>query len=679
MGHGSGRRKCEKIGAVQKIKPGICQGLCKFSVGMILVSMMGSKRLFKRLVLSAALVTMELAAGMGLVMAPVSSFAAGKEDCIAADCAVDKTGQKDALVEKDERLAREGDAAAQLALGLRYLMGNGVSADEAKAQEWLLKAAKQDNVAAQVSLATTLAFESDRQDLSAAAMWFEKAADAGNVQAMSELVRLYETGRGVDRDMAKADEWQKRARSRTEAQKLERVWKMALADSARWMKTVPQAVGADGKAIGGKKDVFDMAALKRAADNGDDLAQTVLGALLATGDGVARNEALAVDWFKKAADSGNVQAQAVLGELFALGWGGLKKDEEAAARWMEKAALGNLVPAEAEWGSMLMEGKGVKKDPAKGLSWIAKAAQEGDGRARLVLASMMLGQGDREGAATWFAGAAAVGDPDVLSALGAFYGWGDGPVAGESEKLSEVRRYAQRDESEAQLMMGLLYGEGWGTKRDPKQAEYWFDKAAGQNDPEVWLPLGLFYAETGRDDKAAEAFARAVAEGGFSLAVDGELLQLVFVDSGKMPDLGSALKQAGSVKKPAAVSDGVKATKKSDIGDVKKPDSDERSVRVAKKRAFLSGQAEKGNPAAQLMMARIIGQGWGVAKDEKKAASLRSAGMAGMCAALKEKAGEEPLCSSDTAVPHDEVAVSASGKKSNENGSNGLKVTEAVK
>lgn len=55
-----------------------------------------------------------------------------------------------------------------------------------------------------MALATMLAFESDRQDLPAAAMWFSKAADAGNVQAMSELVRLYETGSGVTRDMAKA-------------------------------------------------------------------------------------------------------------------------------------------------------------------------------------------------------------------------------------------------------------------------------------------------------------------------------------------------------------------------------------------------------------------------------------------------------------------------------------------
>lgn len=107
----------------------------------------------------------------------------------------------------------------------------------------------------------------------------------------------------------------------------------------------------------------------------------VLGGLLATGDGVAKNDVAALEWFKKAADSGNGQGLAVLGELTALGWGGLKRDEVAAARLTEKAALEGLVFAQAEWGSMLMEGKGVKKDRPKGCRWIAKAAQEGDGRA----------------------------------------------------------------------------------------------------------------------------------------------------------------------------------------------------------------------------------------------------------------------------------------------------------
>lgn len=623
------------------------------------VSLMGFYG-FKRRFCSA------LVLAAGCLLAQPVSFALESKDCLTAGCR-EQAGERDAVLATIRQMAKEGDASAQMALGLRYLMGNGIAADEAAAQEWLLKSAQKNNAVAQVTLGTALAFESDRQDLPGAAMWFAKAAEAGNAQAMTELVRLYETGSGVSRDMAKADEWRNRATARSDAVKLERVWKMALAGSTRWMKagSPPGTVGAFRP--GNPGGVPELAALTRAAENGDGQAQTVLAALLATGDGLARDDAAAIGWFEKAADSGDGTALAVLGELTALGWGGLKKDEAAAARLMEKAALDGVVFAQAQWGSMLMEGKGVKKDPAKGLSWLVKAAQDGDGRARLKMGMMLLEQGDRDEAARWFAGAAAVGDDEVLSALGAFYGWGDGPVFGESEKFTEVRRYAQRDESEAQQMMGFLYGEGWGVRRDAVKAELWFEKAAAAGDVDVWLPLGLLYAETGREDKAAVAFARAVESGGFGLARDGELLQLIFVDAEKMPDLGSALKHPSAKKATAGSADQATA-KKGDAKDKNGFSSDERLIRVAKKRAFVEAEARKGNPAAQLMMARILAQGWGVKKDGEAAAILRAEGIKGMCSALKEKAEEEPLCSAGAGDGRDVVSPAAAPGKGADKG-----------
>lgn len=636
-------------------------------MGMERVSMKG----FKKWVCPVFVLT------IGCLLAPVPSFALEKNDCPVAGC--DATaGKKDEAVEKDRRLAQQGDARAQMVLGLRYLMGNGVPADETMAQEWLLKSAQQNNVVAQVSLASMLAFESDKQDLPAAAMWFAKAAEAGNVQAMSELVRLYETGSGVTRDMAKADEWQKRSKARSEAVKLERVWKIARADEARWMAKTSQAKAvADGKGTAGRGTI-DVAALKRAAENGDEGAQLVLGALLANGDGVQRDEKAALDWFEKAADAQNARAQAVLGELYAMGWGGLKKDPAQAAKWMEKAALGNLVVAKARWGSMLSKGKGVKQDAQKGLDWYVQAAQEGDGRARLLMGVMLVHQ-DRDAAAQWFYGAADVGDEEVLCALGTFYGWGNGPVYGESEKLSEVRRYAQRDESDAQQMMGFLYGEGWGATRDPVKAEYWFNKAAQRGDAEVWLPLGLLYAETGREELAAAAFDKAVASGGFSLASDGELLQMIFVDSEKMPESGKALNRSGSAKKTSSDVDAAGVTDKAGNRDAKRAEPDERQVRVAKKRAFLEREVKKGNPAAQLMMATIVQEGWGVKKDPALAASLREAGIKGMCAALKEKADEESRCSKEVDDGPESAGAPVDGHTTGQDDSTVFRVRQGVK
>ena len=118
----------------------------------------------------------------------------------------------------------------------------------------------------------------------------------------------------------------------------------------------------------------------------------------------------------------------------------------------------------------------------------------------------------------------------VLSMLGVLYGWGDAAVAGESEKVTEVRRYAQRGEPEAQLMLGLLFEEGWGVARNTVQAERWFLSAAAQGYGDVWIPLGLFYAGSGRPEPAREAFAEAARLGAFSFALDEGMLELVFAD-----------------------------------------------------------------------------------------------------------------------------------------------------
>ena len=49
-------------------------------------------------------------------------------------------------------MALRGDAAAQNALGLRYVTGDGVRASEHEAVNWFTRAAEQGNVAAQSKL-----------------------------------------------------------------------------------------------------------------------------------------------------------------------------------------------------------------------------------------------------------------------------------------------------------------------------------------------------------------------------------------------------------------------------------------------------------------------------------------------------------------------------------------------
>ena len=72
----------------------------------------------------------------------------------------------------------------------------------------LQKAADAGNSDAMNNLGTLYAHgQGVAQDYGKAREWFQKAADAGNTTAMDNLGGLYEGGKGVAQDHAKALEW----------------------------------------------------------------------------------------------------------------------------------------------------------------------------------------------------------------------------------------------------------------------------------------------------------------------------------------------------------------------------------------------------------------------------------------------------------------------------------------
>lgn len=98
------------------------------------------------------------------------------------------------------------------------------------------------------------------RDSQAASVWLRTAVDAGIPDAQLDLGRLYESGDGVDRDLAKA-----------------------------------------------------AALYRKAADAGLPAGQAQLGALYAVGKGVEQDTAMATDLYRKAAKSGDPLGQAALG------------------------------------------------------------------------------------------------------------------------------------------------------------------------------------------------------------------------------------------------------------------------------------------------------------------------------------------------------------------------------
>jgi len=109
-------------------------------------------------------------------------------------------------------LAEQGDAFAQLYIGLMNLYGQGVERDTVKASEWLEKSAQSGVRTAQFVFGRM--YEQGlglSQDYAQAATWFHKAAQQGSQIAQFKLGKLYLLGLGVPQNIEAAEYWYTRA------------------------------------------------------------------------------------------------------------------------------------------------------------------------------------------------------------------------------------------------------------------------------------------------------------------------------------------------------------------------------------------------------------------------------------------------------------------------------------
>ena len=105
-------------------------------------------------------------------------------------------------------LAEQGQAVAQYNLGLLYANGQGVSKDDAQAQQWYEKAAAQGHAGAQVNLGILYDYgRGVAQDYKKAVYWYRLSAKQGNELAQRQLGLMFERGDGVPQDYVQAYMW----------------------------------------------------------------------------------------------------------------------------------------------------------------------------------------------------------------------------------------------------------------------------------------------------------------------------------------------------------------------------------------------------------------------------------------------------------------------------------------
>jgi TPR repeat protein len=162
-----------------------------------------------------------------------------------------------------------------------------------------------------------------------------------------------------------------------------------------------------------------VAAYRRAADKGSTTAMVELGVLLATGAGVAKDEAQARKLFERAAAAGNPRGATNLAAL--SDGGGAPSDPAQARAMLARAAETNSAEAQYQLGLMMADGVGGAQDDVGARAMFEKAAaQNHAGALERMGAFAQSGRGgpkDTGAAKAYYEKAAALGNEEAKAAL----------------------------------------------------------------------------------------------------------------------------------------------------------------------------------------------------------------------------------------------------------------------
>ena len=95
---------------------------------------------------------------------------------------------------------------------------------------------------------------------------------------------------------------------------------------------------------------------------------------------MAQDYKQAVAWYRKAAEQGDAMAQSNLGGMYDKGRGVAQDDKQAVA-WYRKAAEQGDVDAQFNLGVMYNTGSGVAQDYKQSYAWFSSAAANGHSNA----------------------------------------------------------------------------------------------------------------------------------------------------------------------------------------------------------------------------------------------------------------------------------------------------------
>lgn len=338
-------------------------------------------------------------------------------------------------VDKNESLAigyltppaQAGELRAQKQLAEAYFN----IGDQPNATKWFLTAAEQGDLESQRYVGNRIRLGMGiKKDVKTGLMWLTKAANAGLLDAQTNLGILYRNGEGSDipKNPSLAFHW-----------------------------------------------------YMEAAKQGDKDSQSTVGIMLHNGEGTSRNYVEAVGWMRKAADQGHAEAQYNLGYAYNQGLG-VAQNYTEAMKWYQKAADQGYASALGNLGFMYNHGMGVPKDYRKGYDFYTKAAEKGSTTAMNNIGSMFEDgqyvQQNYAEAARWYLRAAEAGEGRSMRNIANMFENGNGVPFSPSQALEWYQKGANAGDVLAMERLGKAYEFGQlGLKKDVKQSNAWYKKA----------------------------------------------------------------------------------------------------------------------------------------------------------------------------------------------------------
>lgn len=255
---------------------------------------------------------------------------------------------------------------------------------------------------------------------------------------------------------------------------------------------------------------------KKAAETGDARGQRLLGSCYMLGvGGVEKDVKKAAELYRRAAEGGNVEAMESLAFCYSKGEG-VPKDESLAVLWTKRAAEGGAVDAQYRLGIMYAQGHTDEpKDTTAARHWLKKAVAQGHEEAVTALVKLMFSEGGAE-AQKELEDAAAKGDRQAKALLGALYLRGlqtgkatEGDVSFEIKKDIEkgvkfTREAAEEGDVYAMGNMGELYWVGLVVGRDPSEAIKWWKRAAAAGGKVNQTTLAIALMQSSQENEREE-------------------------------------------------------------------------------------------------------------------------------------------------------------------------------